>query len=151
MTADSPFPSSSIRAAWASGTGKLHAALALFFCLLLPGASYFREGRIFAWNMFSKSETYRITIDATYPDGAHRDLDPRILGRVTNRELAMFLPPPHTWQHDPVSLGFRTGLPSIAALACRASHGSQHDDVVLEERADLDAPIRATEAHTECR
>ena len=101
--------------------------------------------------MFSKSETYRLSIIATQADGTQRDIDPRSLAPLVNPSLAYFLPAAGTWRHDPVGLTFRTGLPAIAGLACRVGSGAMRVDATLGERANLDAPERETRATTRCR
>lgn len=128
----------------------LHAIVALVVCLGLPGGSLLQGSGIFAWNMFSKSETYRLSLVATFEDG-ERELDPRILRSIANPAFAAFLPPPRVWRHDPVGLTFRTGLPSIAALGCRVARGARRIEVTLDERADLDAAPRTTHAGVACR
>ena len=134
-----------------SPTAWLHGVVAFVVCLGLPGGSLLQGSGIFAWNMFSKSETYRLAIVATFENDQEREVDPRRLGVLVNPAFASFLPPPRVWRHDPVGLTFRTGLPSIAALACRVAHGAQRVEVTLEERADLDASPRATRAGVACR
>ena len=134
-----------------SMTARLHLLVAVVVCLVLPGGSYLQGSAIFAWNMFSKSETYRMTILATFPGGERREMDPRALKPLVNPALAYFLPAPGLWRHDPVGLTFRTGLPAIGGLQCRAGTGAIHVEVTLEERADLDAAPRVTRATTECR
>lgn len=105
---------------------------------------------VFAWTMFSKSETYRMHVVGATDGGAPRALDPRALAPFVSSSIGYFLPAPDTWRHDPVGLTFRTGLGKIAALACRMGPFSE-TEVTLEERADLDAAPRRTVARARCR
>jgi hypothetical protein len=62
---------------------------------------------------------------------------------------AQYLPPAGQWRHDALGVTFRTGLPHLAALACRlGSH--RRVEAVLEERSDLDADPVATRADVRC-
>ena len=130
---------------------RIHAVVGVVLCVLLPGGSYLQGDAIFAWNMFSKSETYRVSVRAVFADGATRDIDPRAIGPRVGGDLATFLPAPGTWRHDPVGLTFRTSLPLLAAFACPLAPGALTVDIALEERAHLNAPIRRTEAYAKCR
>jgi len=129
---------------------KLHIALALVVAVVLPGGSLLMGNGVFAWTMFSKSETYRMTVVGWTDDGAMRPFDPRALVPHVNPNLAYFLPAPGTWRHDPVGLTFRTGLDHIASLACRLGP-LRATEVTLEERVTLDAEPRRTVARAACR
>jgi hypothetical protein len=128
---------------------RLHLAVAVFVALVLPGGSLIAGGGVFAWTMFSKSETYRLTIEGRTADGQVASLDPRALGPHVNRSLAFFLPEKDRFRHDPVGLTFRTGLGHMATLACRLGP-LVSTQVTLEERANLDARPRVTVAHARC-
>jgi len=134
---------------WATPTARVHGAALLALAVGLPGGSLLVGDGVFAWTMFSKSETYRITIEVEAPGGGRRQVDPRALAPLVGPSLAYFLPRPGEWRHDPVGLTFRTGLGHIARLACRlgAPGGAE---VTLEERADLDASPRVTVARAAC-
>jgi hypothetical protein len=129
---------------------KLHVALALAVAVVLPGGSLLLGNGVFAWTMFSKSETYRMSVVGWTADGDARSFDPRALGPHVNGTLAAFLPAPGAWRHDPVALTFRTGLSNIAVLACRLGPLAA-TEVTLEERADLDAEPKRSVARARCR
>jgi hypothetical protein len=129
---------------------KLHLALAVIVGLLLPGGSLLLGNGVFAWTMFSKSETYRMHVLGGADDGATRPLDPRALAPFVSPTIGYFLPAPDTWRHDPVGLTFRTGLGKIAELACRLGPFAT-TEVTLEERADLDAEPKRSVASARCR
>jgi len=139
-----------IRAVLDRPRAKLHAALALAVAVVLPGGSLLMGNGVFAWTMFSKSETYRMSVIGWTVDGEARVFDPRSLGPHVNRSLAYFLPAPEVWRHDPVGLTFRTGLGNIAALACRLG-SLRATELTLEERANLDAEPRRSVARALCR
>jgi hypothetical protein len=105
---------------------------------------------VFAWTMFSKSETYRLSVVGWTTTGEARTFDPRVLSPFVNPNLAYFLPAPGVWRHDPVGLTFRTGLHNIAALACRLGP-LRATEVTLEERATLDAEPRRSVGRADCR
>ena len=128
---------------------KLHVALALAVALVLPGGSLLFGDGVFAWTMFSKSETYRMSVVGTTADGEARAFDPRSLAPWVNLSLAYFLPAPGVWRHEPVGLTFRTGLGNIAVLACRLGP-LRATEVTLEERANLDAVPRRSVARARC-
>jgi hypothetical protein len=129
---------------------KLHLAAAVLVAVVLPGGSLLAGGGVFAWTMFSKSETYRITIEGIGLEGEKRAFDPRSLAPYVHVSIGHFLPAKDRLRHDPVGLTFRTGLQHIADLACRLS--SLHSvEVTLEERQDLDAAPRMTVARARCR
>jgi hypothetical protein len=129
---------------------KLHAALALIVALILPGGSLLIGNGVFAWTMFSKSATYRMTIAAWSADGREQALDPRSLARYVSPSIGFFLPAPGMWRHDPVGLTFRTGLGTLAALACQLGP-VRATEVTLDERADLDAEPKRSVARASCR
>lgn len=129
---------------------KLHIALALAVAVVLPGGSLLLGNGVFAWTMFSKSDTYRMKLVGWTGDGVARVFDPRALAPHVNPTLAYFLPAPGVWRHDPVGLTFRTGLGNIAALACQLGP-VRATEVTLEERADLDAEPKRSVARAVCR
>jgi hypothetical protein len=129
---------------------KLHVAVAVLAGVVLPGGSLLAGEGVFAWTMFSKSETYRMTVVGTTLEGARRSFDPRDLVPHVNGTLAYFLPSGDRYRHDPVGLTFRTGLGKLAELACKMAP-LRSIEITLEERKDLDAMPRVTVAHAECR
>jgi hypothetical protein len=124
-------------------------AVSMFFAVVLPIASRLAGNDVFAWTMFSKSETYRMTVVGTALDGERVPLDPRMLSRYANPTLAYFLPAPGVWRHDPVGLTFRTGLGNVANMACRLGQLAS-TEVSLEEKRDLDATAKVTVARAQC-
>ena len=128
---------------------KLHIALALVVAVLLPGGSLLMGNGVFAWTMFSKSETYRMRIVGWTASGEARAFDPLALSPFVNPSLAFFLPRAGVWRHDPVAITFRTGLHHIAALACRLGP-LRATEVTLEERVTLDAEPRRSVARADC-
>jgi len=139
-----------LRAILESPRAKLHAAVAVFIGLVLPGGPLLAGSGVFSWNMFSKSATYRMEIVGITSDGTTRRIEPRAIGPYVNRSLQSFLPPAGQWQHDPVGLTFRTGLDNMAQLACLVEPVVS-TEVTLEEREDLDATPRVTVARARCR
>lgn len=118
--------------------------------LILPGGSLLIGNGVFAWTMFSKSETYRMRALGWADDGVARALDPRTLAPHVSPSIGYFLPAPDVWRHDPVGLTFRTGLGKIAEIACRLGP-FRTTEVTLEERANLDAEPKRSVARARCR
>jgi hypothetical protein len=133
-----------------SRRSEIHVAIGIVVAFVLPAASLLAGNDVFAWTMFSKSDTYRMTIVGTSVDGQTVAFDPRVLAPHVNRTLAYFLPAPGRWRHDPVGLTFRTGLGNVARLACHLGELTS-TEVSLEERSDLDAPAKVTVARARCR
>jgi hypothetical protein len=132
-----------------SRRAKLHLVVGLVVVLGLPAGSLIAGDGVFAWTMFSKSETYRLKILGVLEDGATRTFDPRGLGPFVNPSLASFLPAADTWRHDPVGLTFRTGLPTLARVACRLGP-LRATELTLEERRTLDDAPRVSVARASC-
>jgi hypothetical protein len=124
--------------------------VAIFVALVLPGGSLLVGSDVFAWTMFSKSETYRMTVIGTTDDGVVRAFDPRRLAPHVDTTIAFFLPEQDRFRHDPVGLTFRTGLGTMAALACKLAP-LRTTEITLEERENLDAKPKVTVASARCR
>ena len=77
---------------------KLHLALAAAVAVVLPGGSLLLGNGVFAWTMFSKSETYRMSVVGWTADGRAHSFDPRALTPYVNPTLAFFLPAPGAWR-----------------------------------------------------
>jgi hypothetical protein len=133
-----------------SRRAKLHLALAVLVAVVLPAGSLLAGNGVFAWTMFSKSETYRMAVSGRTDAGEIRTFDPRALAPYVDGNLRYFLPAPDTWRHEPVGLTFRTGLGKIAALACRLAP-LRSTEVRFEQRLDLDAAPSVSVARADCR
>ena len=132
-----------------SPRAKLHLVVGIVVVLGLPAGSLVAGDGVFAWTMFSKSETYRLTVLGVSGDGSTRAFDPRALAPYVNPSLAAFLPAANTWRHDPVGLTFRTGLPTLAGVACRLAL-LRATTLKLEERRTLDDAPRTSVARARC-
>jgi hypothetical protein len=132
-----------------STTARAQAVVAFVLCVGLPAGSLLHGNAIFAWNMFSKSETYRLRVVGTSPTGTF-EIDPRTLGARVGPSIAPFLPAPGEWRHEPVGLTLRSSLASIALAACPRVRPGEID-VTLDERADLDATPRTSTMRAMCR
>jgi hypothetical protein len=130
----------------------VHVGAAVVACLLLPALSRAAGGGGLAWTMFSKSDSFRLTLVATDQDGGLHQLHPVELALFAEPALRFYLLGAdrfHTW---PVGPMLRTRLPALAAIACTrlVQRAYASIELTLEERADLDAPIRATRVRASC-
>lgn len=127
----------------------VHIGVGLFVAIVLPGSSWRDGNGTFAWTMFSKSETFRIGVLVTTASGETQYVPPAALAPWASPWVGYYLQASRDWLHSPVGITFRTSLPDIASLGCHMS-GVTEVLVTLQERSDLDAPIRATEARWTC-
>ena len=126
-----------------------HLAAALVCCVILPGYSKIRGEGGLAWTMFSRSDTFRLTVHAIDREGAVHTLHPAALAGHAEPFLRYFLIGADRYRTWPVGPTFRGRLPELAALGCEVGRYASVD-VVLEERANLDARPRATHARVPC-
>ena len=127
----------------------VHAAVGAFVTLILPGLSWLDGNGTFAWTMFSKSQTFRIGVLVTTSTNEQRYVSPGALAPWASPQTAQYLRSARDWLHSPVGFTFRTSLSEVAALGCNLPD-AREVLVTLQERNDLDAPIRATEARWVC-
>jgi hypothetical protein len=127
----------------------LHAAIGVIVALVLPAWSWGGGNGTFAWTMFSKSETFRIGVLLTDRDGTRTRVPPAALAPHATPWVAHYLHRAGEWLHSPVGITFRTSLQGVAQLGCALPEVAEVV-VTLQERRDLDAPIRATEARVLC-
>jgi hypothetical protein len=132
-----------------SRAAAVHLGAAIVACVLLPAFSWAHGGGGFAWTMFSKSDSFRLKLVATDGDGGVHLLHPVELARLAEPSLGFYLRGAdrfHTW---PVGPTVRARLLTLAALACTLGPYTSVE-LTLEERANLDAPVRTTHARTPC-
>ena len=124
-------------------------ALALLVCVVLPAYSWHDGSGWLAWTMFSKSETYRISIRVVDANGAERLINPTELARYADGDAATFLSGADHFRQGPVGRTFASNLASLAALTCRAARGKE-TFVTLEVRKNLDAATQKSSATAHC-
>jgi hypothetical protein len=133
-----------------SRTEILHLVAGAVACLLLPAFSYARGGGAFAWMMFSRSDSFRVSVTAVDRGGQVHLLHPIELAGGVEPALRIYLAGADRFRTWPVGPTFQARLPELARLGCRDGRfGSV--EVTLEQRATLDAPIQVTRAHATCR
>lgn len=132
-----------------SRPAKVHLAAAVLACLLLPAWSRAAGDGGLAWTMFSRSDSFRLSLRATDRAGAVHILHPAELAPLSEPALRFYLSGAdrfHTW---PVGATFQARLPALAGLAC--SLGAYASvQLTLEQRRTLDAPVRVTHARASC-
>ena len=128
---------------------RLHAIVAAFACVVIPGWSWADGSGWLAWTMYSKSETYRVRVVARDASGALRRIAPTQLGTLGSRELTIYLSGSERWRHAPAGNALRRFLPELARLGCRIGSPASVE-VTLEQRRTLDAPVQTSSARAEC-
>ena len=127
----------------------MHAALALVVVVVVPSLRGADGKRLFAWSMFSGSETYRVRVQGEGRDGAPHVYNPADLARLTSPRTAVYLAGADHFRNAPAGPALRASLGSLAHVACALGDLSS-TTLVLEEREDLDAEVRATVATATC-
>ena len=132
-----------------SRTEILHLTVAAAVCVLLPAFSYARGEGGFAWTMFSRSDSFRLSVTAVDRVGQVHLLHPVELGDGVEPALRTYLRGADRFRSWPVGPTFAARLPELARLGC---HGGRYTsvEVTLEQRATLDAPVQVTRARTAC-
>jgi hypothetical protein len=132
-----------------SPTQALHLATALVACVLLPAYSSVTGAGGFAWTMFSKSDSFRLSLTATDREGHVHLLHPAELGGGVEPALRTYLQGAERFRTWPVGPTFQARLPALARFGCE-SRRYVSIELTLEQRPDLDAPVQVTRARATC-
>lgn len=129
---------------------KQHWVAAFVVAVLLPAYSW-RDGTGWlAWTMFSKSQTYKLSVTVTDARGNRHLVNPAELARFTSADTAAYLSGSEHFRHAPVGLTLRDGLPSLGGLACGCVPQAELVSIALEIRRTLDSPIERTTTNVHC-
>jgi hypothetical protein len=128
---------------------RFHLVVGLFATILVPAFSWIDGSGWLAWSMFSKSETYRVVVVLVDAEGHTRYANPTALASGAGTDAATFLAGSDHFRHAPVGATFRRSLPGLAALSCDRWRPFEAR-VTLEERRNLDAPVRTTTSVQRC-
>lgn len=129
---------------------RTHGIVAALVCVVIPGLSWLDGSGWLAWNMFSKSATYRLRILAHEQSGESRAVAPTALAVHADPIVGRWLAGSESFRHAPVGSTIRRELADIAVLGCRVAEDAERIDVWLEERDTLDAPVRTSHAEATC-
>lgn len=129
---------------------RLHAALAVFVALVLPGYSWLDGSGWLAWTMFSKSETYRLRVAVTDRDHRRTLVNPSALAGGANTQIGLYLSGAEHFRQAPMINSFAANLRGLGTLACRTVPGAARVNVSLDSRRNLDAPMQTTSAEVSC-
>jgi hypothetical protein len=132
-----------------SRTEILHLIAAVIVCVLLPAFSYARGEGGFAWTMFSRSDSFRLSVTTVDRAGQLHLLHPVELADGVEPALRIYLRGADRFRTWPVGPTFAARLPELARLGCRSGRYASVE-VTLEQRATLDAPIKVTRARAGC-
>lgn len=127
---------------------RLHAAVAILVCLIVPAASRMGAG-LFAWTMYSRSAGFRLEVRGRDTNGAIRAISPTELAARGRGPAVTFLAGAERFRHHPGAAILRAHLSDVAGLACRTS-GAKQVELFLESRADLDSPVEKTIFRRDC-
>jgi hypothetical protein len=126
---------------------KLHAAVAVLVALLLPAYSWLGGSGSLAWTMFSRSQTFRLSVRVADKTGRTRIVNPSELAKFADAETASYLLGSEHFRQSPVGSAFVGSLQGLAGLGCRTVPEPASVSVTLEIRKTLDdepAPYAAT-------
>ncbi len=126
---------------------KLHAAVAVLVAVLLPAYSWRDGSGWLAWSMFSKSQTFRLSLHVADKFGRTQIVNPTELAKFADAETATYLMGSEHFRQSPVGSAFVGNLPGLAGLACRTVSQPARATVTLEIRKTLDdqpVPYTAT-------
>jgi hypothetical protein len=127
----------------------LHAAAAVLVCLVIPSLSWLDGSGWLAWTMYARSASYRVRAAAEDERGIRRWIAPTAIAARSERDLRIALAGSESWRHGPQGPRLRSRLLLLTRFACALSK-ARRVDVTLEERKNLDAPVRMTSVHREC-
>jgi len=127
-----------------------HRVVAALVAVVLPAYSWHDGSGWLAWRMFSKSETYRLTLRVTDVDGRVHVVNPTELARFTSGDTAAYLSGSEHFRHAPVGRLLRENLTVLGALGCRCVARATRSSITLELRKTLDAATEATTSDVSC-
>ena len=129
--------------------GWLHVVAAVVACLILPAYSRAAGTGALAWVMFSRSDSFRLSVRAVDRNEVEHLLHPIELGQGVDPAVRMYLRVADRFATWPVGQTFESRLPELAHNGCRAGPYARVD-VTLERRSTLDAPVHTVHARALC-
>jgi hypothetical protein len=129
---------------------RLHLTVALLLGFVLPAYSWLDGSGWFAWTMFARSATYRLTVRVRDQEGFLRAINPTSLARFARGDAANYLAGSEHFRHAPAGPSLSRNLASLAGLGCLAVPGARSSSVKLESRATLDAPLVENRTEVAC-
>lgn len=127
-----------------------HRIAAAIVAVVLPAYSWHDGSGWLAWRMFSKSETYRLTVKVTDTTGGVHLANPAELTRFTTGDTANYLSGAEHFRHAPAGAELRKSLPQLAALACRCVPNAVRSSTTIDFRKNLNAATETTTGSVEC-
>jgi hypothetical protein len=129
--------------------GWLHVVAGIVACLILPAYSRAAGTGALAWVMFSRSDSFRLSVRAFDRDGVEHLLHPIELGQGMDSALRMYLRIADRFATWPVGQTFESRLSELAQNGCRAGSYARVE-VTLERRSALDAPVHTVHERALC-
>lgn len=127
----------------------LHFSMAALVCVVIPGVSWLDGSGSLAWTMYAGSASYRLRM-AGYDEHARlRWISPTAMAARSAPDLQTVLSGAEGFRHGPQGITLRSRLPKLAALACEFSR-ARRVELTLDERRNLDAPLRTTRVVRRC-
>ena len=131
-----------------SRTEILHLVVGVAVCILLPAFSYARGEGGFAWTMFSRSDSFRLSVTAVDRAGQLHLLHPVELANGVEPALRTYLRGADRFRTWPVGPTFAARLPELARLGCRNRRYASVEVTLDDVRPRR--PARVTRAHATC-
>jgi hypothetical protein len=129
---------------------KQHWGVALVVAVLVPAYSWHDGTGWLAWTMFSKSQTYRLSIVVTDENGQRHFVNPTELARFVSPDTAPYLTGAERFRHAPVGLTLRDALSALGGLACSTVPQATLASIAIEIRRTLNSPVERTSADVPC-
>lgn len=129
---------------------KQHWGVALVVAVLVPAYSWHDGTGWLAWTMFSKSQTYRLSVVVTDQDGERHVVNPTELAKFTSPDTVPYLTGSERFRHAPVGITLRDSLPALGDLACSAVPRGALASIAIEIRRTLDSPVERTSVDVPC-
>jgi len=126
----------------------LHVAIALILCLLVPGAGWLLGDPELAWSMYAKSATFRLRVEAISA-GRTRTIAASAIAQAATGSLRTALGGAENFKFASAGPTLRRHLSELTLLSCQVS-AAERVRLTLEERANLDAPLRSTRKEVTC-
>ena len=132
-----------------SRTAAVHLVAAVVACVVLPVYSYASGQGALAWTMFSRGDSFRLSLRATDREGSVHLLHPAELGQLAEPSLRDYLRGADQFRNLHVGPVLLADLPDLAQLACGLGPYASVE-LTLEQKASVDAPVQVTRAHARC-
>ena len=127
---------------------RVHAMLAVFACVLLPGVSWLDGSGWLAWTMYAKSEHYRLRVEA-HSAGHRRWISPTALAAHAAPDVQNALAGTEVWHHGSQGRTLERRIDAVSELACSVV-GAEAVVLTLDRKGTLDGPVQTFRLKKSC-